>query len=156
MEHLINALREAAPSVAREYCSPFGDLMDTAADAIKRLQAERNELISAARDAIPEGEHPKDETPSNWAWQIRGLGADRNAAYGLLSRRQGGFTNDQLRAEFAKKLPGVNATERDMSVFALGIEVGSGFCGSDQQDPDEYQSDIQAAAGGLTQVAQEG
>lgn len=39
------------------------------------------ELIAASTAAIPEAEHPKDPTVSNWAWQIRNLGEDRRACY---------------------------------------------------------------------------
>jgi hypothetical protein len=33
-------------------------------------------LIAAAKDAIPQSEHPAEDTASNWAWQIRNLGLD--------------------------------------------------------------------------------
>jgi hypothetical protein len=39
---------------------------------------------------------------------------------------QGGLTNDELRAAFTRKLPNVEPSDRDLSVFALGIEVGAG------------------------------
>lgn len=41
-----------------------------------------------------------------------------------MSKFQGGLTNSELAAEFAKKLPGVTPTERELSAFALGIKVG--------------------------------
>lgn len=47
----------------------------------EKVAFERNELIEAARNAIPESEHPLEKTPHNWAWQIRTLGEDRRAAY---------------------------------------------------------------------------
>lgn len=37
---------------------------------------------------------------------------------------QAGMTNPQLAAAFSQKLPGVPPTERHLSVFALGAEVG--------------------------------
>lgn len=37
---------------------------------------------------------------------------------------QGGLDNEQLRAAFKRKLPAVEPTDRDLSVFALGVEVG--------------------------------
>jgi hypothetical protein len=37
---------------------------------------------------------------------------------------QAGLTNPELLAAWKKKLPGVEPTERDLSAFALGAEVG--------------------------------
>ncbi len=37
---------------------------------------------------------------------------------------QGGLNNEELCSAWAKKLPGVVATERDLSAFAVGVEVG--------------------------------
>jgi hypothetical protein len=37
---------------------------------------------------------------------------------------QGGLSNDELRAAWQLKLPSVKPTDRDLSAFALGIEVG--------------------------------
>jgi len=45
--------------------------------AAARRGVEADALIYAAKVAIPDAEHPVDETISNWAWQIRNLGADR-------------------------------------------------------------------------------
>jgi hypothetical protein len=39
---------------------------------------------------------------------------------------QAGLSNDQLREAFAEKLPGVGPSDRDLSIFALGAEVGAG------------------------------
>lgn len=39
-------------------------------------------------------------------------------------RLQGGLTNEQLRAAWARKLPGVEPNDRELSAFALGVEVG--------------------------------
>ena len=49
MTHLINALREAAPDVRKEYCSPYGDLMDSAADEIERLHRAIADIGEAMR-----------------------------------------------------------------------------------------------------------
>ena len=38
-----------------------------------------------------------------------------------------GMTNDELKAAFETKLPGVTPTDREMSTFALGVEVGRGI-----------------------------
>jgi hypothetical protein len=51
------------------------------ADFIRRLAEERDELIEAAKSAIPEAEHPTSGSADDWAWQIRNLGEDRRAAY---------------------------------------------------------------------------
>lgn len=45
----IIALRDAAPSVEREYCSPYGALMNTAADMIEELQKSLDEEIARNR-----------------------------------------------------------------------------------------------------------
>lgn len=37
---------------------------------------------------------------------------------------QGGMSNVELSNLWCKKLPGIVPTERDMTVFAIGIEVG--------------------------------
>lgn len=37
---------------------------------------------------------------------------------------QGGLTNAELTDAWCKKLPGVVPTERDLTAFALGVEVG--------------------------------
>jgi hypothetical protein len=37
---------------------------------------------------------------------------------------QAGLTNPELLAAWKKKMPGVEPTERDLSAFALGTEVG--------------------------------
>ena len=34
------------------------------------------------------------------------------------------MTNDELLAAWRRKLPGVEPTDREMSAFALGVEVG--------------------------------
>jgi hypothetical protein len=44
-----------------------------------------DDFIDAARAAIPTDEHPKDETPHDWAWQVRMLGDDRRAVYAELA-----------------------------------------------------------------------
>lgn len=53
-----------------------------AADRIRRVESERNALLAAAKEAIPESEHPADPTiVHDWAWQIKVLGEDRRAIY---------------------------------------------------------------------------
>ena len=58
--------------------------------------------------------------------------ADRNAADGweapdYRKAWQGGLTNEELEQWWRLKLPTVEATNRDISVFALGVEVGAGM-----------------------------
>jgi hypothetical protein len=51
------------------------------------------DFIEAARAAIRAGEHPKEETPHNCAWQVRVLGTDHRAAYEELA-----IARKQIRA----------------------------------------------------------
>jgi hypothetical protein len=37
---------------------------------------------------------------------------------------QGGLTNADLLTEWKRKLPGVEPSERDLTAFAIGVEVG--------------------------------
>lgn len=51
-------------------------------DRIRRVESERNALLAAAKEAIPEAEHPADPTiVHDWAWQVKKLGEDRRAIY---------------------------------------------------------------------------
>lgn len=43
---------------------------------------------------------------------------------GVMPPLQGGLTNADLTDAWRKKLPGVAPTERDLTAFALGVEVG--------------------------------
>ncbi len=49
-KELIFALRDAAPQVEKEYCSPFGLLIDSAADALESQAREIEELKSTPLD----------------------------------------------------------------------------------------------------------
>ena len=55
MKDLIFALLEAAPYVKKEYCPPYGLLMDSAADALEAQQAEiawlKQQLAEATKPA---------------------------------------------------------------------------------------------------------
>ena len=58
---------------------------------------------------------------------------ERNSARDALHRRQrraeqlqGGMTNDELLAAWKQKLPGIEPTDRELTSFALGVEVGCG------------------------------
>lgn len=51
---------------------------------------------------------------------------------------QAGLSNDDLRAAFESKLPGVNPTERDLSIFALGAEVGAHELATERQSTRMY------------------
>src|SRR5438874_7832066 len=77
--HVAHALRKSVAG-----CSPDAACVHPDVDRLQRelMVARRqvDDLIEAARVAIPAGEHPKEETPHNWAWQVRELGADRRAA----------------------------------------------------------------------------
>ena len=46
-------------------------------------------------------------------------------AAGYTPRFQGGFSNDDLRDALQSKLPGFQHTDRDPTMFALGVEVGT-------------------------------
>ena len=59
--------------------------------------------------------------------------AERNSARDALRRRQrraeqmqGGMSNDELLAAWKQKLPGIEPTDRELTSFALGVEVGCG------------------------------
>ena len=59
--------------------------------------------------------------------------AERNSARDALHRRQrraeqlqGGMSNDELLAAWKRKLPSVEPTDRELTAFALGVEVGCG------------------------------
>jgi hypothetical protein len=59
--------------------------------------------------------------------------AERNSARDALRRRQrraeqlqGGMSNAELLAAWKQKLPGVEPTDRELTSFALGVEVGCG------------------------------
>jgi hypothetical protein len=52
IKNMIFALRDAAPSVEKEYCSPFGLLMDNAADMLEKLQKSLNEEIARNRPLL--------------------------------------------------------------------------------------------------------
>lgn len=58
---------------------------------------------------------------------------------------QGGMSNAELTDAWCKKLPGVVPTERDLTAFALGVEVGReiGLHAAAQaaQPDDSYQDD---------------
>ena len=79
--HVAHALRQ---SVAGDASCLHPDI-DRLQRELTLARRQVDEFIEATRAAIPAGEHPKDETPHNWAWQVRALGADRRAAYAELS-----------------------------------------------------------------------
>ncbi len=56
---------------------------------------------------------------------LLGLGSSDGLAGCSASELQAGMSNDDLAAAWARKLPGVAATDRDMTAFALGVEVGA-------------------------------
>lgn len=49
-KELVFALREAAPDIEKEYCSPYGQLVDTAADLIEQQAS----VIEQMREALEE------------------------------------------------------------------------------------------------------
>jgi len=53
-----------------------------------------------------------------------GVGPLPSALSAEVRRFQGGLTNAQLAEAWEKKLPGVTPTDRELSAFAIGIEVG--------------------------------
>ena len=56
-----------------------------------------------------------------------------------MKQLQGGLTNEQLRAEWDKKLPGMPPIGHDLSAFALGVEVGCVRCVFLERERDEAQ-----------------
>lgn len=52
----------------------------------EKLAGEVADFTHYAKNAIPEAEHPKEETAHNWAWQVGQLGEDRRAAYRKIER----------------------------------------------------------------------
>lgn len=71
------------------------------AEEIARLASERDALIDAAKDAIPESEHPAEPTPHYWSWQIRQLGEDRRSAYRLWNekKRESDIFRDEIEEQ---------------------------------------------------------
>lgn len=98
----VSELRANAPdqwmySEARRLCDSHEALRARA----ERAERERDELLAAAREAIPAAEHPAEKTAHNWAWQIKALGQDRRFAYEQMDR-QAHFSGERVaRAEGA-------------------------------------------------------
>ena len=82
--HVAHALRKSVPRGALEATCMHPDV-DRLQRELTLARRQVDDFIEAARAAIPFGEHPKQETPHNWAWQVRELGADRRAAYAELA-----------------------------------------------------------------------
>jgi hypothetical protein len=83
--HIAHLLKggDVPPAAERDEVQRLLVELDTA-----RRQVE--DFIAAARSAVPQAEHPKHESPHNWALQVRLLGQDRRAAYEQLEQvRQG-------------------------------------------------------------------
>lgn len=67
-----------------------------AADRIRRVESERNALLAAAKEAIPEGEHPADPSiVHDWAWQLKVLGEDRRAVYKQKAEAEHALANER-------------------------------------------------------------
>jgi hypothetical protein len=80
---------------------------------LKRLegvQVDYDELLAAAKHAIPEDEHPAEKTAHNWAWQIRVLGDDRRAAY----RQRATARDEAKRLEMERDAARANAAENSI------------------------------------------
>lgn len=83
--------------------------------------------------------------------------AERNAADGweapdFRKAWQGGLTNEELEQWWRLKLPHVEATNRDICVFALGVEVGAGMGEAPKPDTSLAASPaVQEAPPSLTQ-----
>ena len=93
----------------------FAKVTDELAETRKALeaaQAELADIISYARKAIPESEHPADPAPHNWAWQIGAMGEDRRAAYRLL---------DEARAKLAETRKELESSRADANAFGQCI-----------------------------------
>ena len=85
LEELLNQYWECAFAEGREnrtHDTEDGQAQRTLSELrqlFKTAQGQVSDFIDAAKDAIPAGEYPLEPTPSNWAWQVRMLGADRRA-----------------------------------------------------------------------------
>lgn len=64
-----------------QWMCDINEQRDRLARELAEAKGMRDELIAAAKVAIPETEHPAIDTYETWAWQIRTLGEDRRAAY---------------------------------------------------------------------------
>lgn len=73
--HLAHALTRCPGAVPAE---PDSELITLRVE-LKRARRQVLELIGAARSAVPVDEHPKEESPHHWAWQVRMLGQDWRA-----------------------------------------------------------------------------
>jgi hypothetical protein len=87
---------------------------------LDKVNGELGELVSAAKAAIPDEEHPKDLTPDNWAWQIRMLGEDRRAAY--RQRGEDRAENARLRAALKRIADGNISPAIDFARETLGTQ----------------------------------
>ena len=92
------------------------------ADAAKAAESEK------AMSKIVEASAPQiEEAARNMAKAAVigvGVGPLPSALSAEVRRFQGGLTNAQLAEAWEKKLPGVTPTDRELSAFAIGIEVG--------------------------------
>lgn len=90
--HVAHALTKSAAGRSLDAACVHPDV-DRLQREVMLARRQVDDFIDAARAAIPAGEHPKEETPHNWAWQVRVLGTDRRAAYEELA-----IAREQIRA----------------------------------------------------------
>lgn len=89
-----------------------------------------NTITQRLRDIAFRLRKPRDGRPwgadDGAAYLLDAIAAqlDVPAADAVPVKWQDGLDNEQLRAAFKRKLPAVDPTDRDLSVFALGVEVG--------------------------------
>lgn len=68
---------------------------------------------------------------------------------------QAGLTDDQLREAFAEKSLGMNPNEHDMTIFALGAEVGAGELAAERQMARMYFDERNSARDAWRRAADE-
>ena len=68
---------------------------------------------------------------------------------------QAGLTDDQLREAFAEKLSDIDPSEHDMTIFALGAEVGAGELAAERQMARMYFDERNSARDAWRRAADE-
>lgn len=78
-----------------------------------------------------------DDAYAGWAARPSYERPTRDAAQ-KVELLQAGLSNDELRLAFESKLPGVIPTERELSIFAVGAEVGADELAAERQSARMY------------------
>jgi len=103
---LIFALRDAAPQVWKEYCSPFGDLMDSAGDALedqaKEIESLRMQIVELTRQFEEATEERDSANQRGDIFKEKTIKRTRQLAELTEWNDQIGCTNYELRKELAE------------------------------------------------------